>query len=169
MDVIAGEVAFLPELIASHAQGEISFEKISELRDRLCPEASQQSSVIGIVRGWPLPAVLVHAAPGLRRDQQRKLAQHAFDFHDGPQELLRAIHVRSNTHAERTALIIPENMRIPAESVISQVVEGGTTYLEAEEDLALWKSSSGRDLAPRPVYVKARRSWRGTDALILPR
>ena len=47
MDVIAGEVGFCPQLVRPHATGEISFEKIAELRERLCPDARMCSEVRG--------------------------------------------------------------------------------------------------------------------------
>ena len=51
VDVIAGAFGFLPELLRPLAEGQPSFEKIEEIRMKLCPEASQQASVIGIVMG----------------------------------------------------------------------------------------------------------------------
>ena len=168
MDVIAGEVGFCPELVRPHATGEISFERIADLRERLCPDASQQASLIGLVKSWPAPCVLVEARPGLRARERRSLAQGRFLFHDGPAEVLRAVKVTVNSAAERASMIVHRNMRIPGESVIAQVFENGVASLEAEEDLAWWTSSSGRGLAQRPVIVRARRGWQTAEALIVP-
>ena len=168
MDVIAGEVGFLPELVRPHATGEISFDRIADLREQLCPDASEQASLIGLVKSWPAPCVLVQARPGLKADERRSLAQGRFAFHDGPAAVLRAVNVTVNSAAESAGLTIHRNMRIPGESVIARVFENSVTSLEAEEDLAWWTSSSGRGLAPRPVTVRARRHWNAAEALIVP-
>lgn len=169
MDVIAGEVGFFPELVRLHATGEISFEKVSELRDRLCPDASQQASLIGFVKAWSTPCVLIQARLGLRDHERRALAQQTFEFHDAPTAVLRAIHVTPNTAAENAGILIPRNMRIPERSVIFKVFSDDLTALEADEDLGWWESSTGCGLDARSVMVKARRRWDTVDALILPR
>jgi hypothetical protein len=167
MDVIAGEVGFCPQLVRPHATGEISFEKITALRERLCPDASQQASLIGLVKAWPAPCVLVEARPGLKAHERRSLAQERFPFHDAPAAVLRAVNVTANGAAERIGMTVHRNMRIPDQSVITRVFEDGLTSLEAEEDLAWWTSSNGRGLAPRRVTVKARRRWDAAEALIV--
>ena len=168
MDVIAGEVGFCPRLVHSHATGDISFEKIAALRERLCPDASQQASLIGLVKSWPTPCVLVQARPALKTREQHSLAQERFAFRDAPTPVLRAIRVTINGAAERVGMTIHRNMRIPGRSVIGQVLENGASSLEAREDLAWWVSSDGRGLAPRPVSVRARRRGDAAEALIVP-
>ena len=168
MDVIAGEVGFCPELVRPHATGEISFDRIADLRDQLCPDASEQASLIGLIKSWPAPCVLVQARPGLKAHEHRSLAQGRFPFHDGPEAVLRAVNVTVSSAAERAGMTIHRNMRIPDESVITRVFKNSVTSLEAEEDLAWWTSSSGRGLTPRPVTVRARRHWDAAEALIVP-
>ena len=168
MDLIAGEVGFYPQIVRPHATGEISFEKVAELREELCPEASQQASLIGIVKAWPVPCVLVEARLGLKAHERQSLEQQWFPFHDGPAAVLRAVKVTTNTTAQDIGMIIHRNMRVPKQSVITQVFEDGLTNLEAQEDLAWWTSSSGRGLEPRPITVRARRHWETAQALIVP-
>ena len=168
MDVIAGEVGFCPELVRPHATGEISFDRIADLRDQLCPDASEQASLIGLIKSWPAPCVLVQARPGLKAHERRSLAQGRFPFHDGPEAVLRAVNVTVSSAAERAGMTIHRNMRIPDESVITRVFKNSVTSLEAEEDLAWWTSSSGRGLTPRPVTVRARRHWDAAEAMIVP-
>ena len=169
MDVIAGEIGFCPEVVRPHAIGEISFEGIADLREQLCPDASQQASLIGLVKSWPAPCVLVEARPGLKAHERRSLAQGRFSFREGPATVLRAVNVTVNRPAESAGLTIHRNMRIPGESVITQVFENSVASLEAEEDLAWWTSSSGPGLAPRRVRVRARCRWDdAADALIVP-
>ena len=168
MDVIAGEVGFCPQLVRPHATGKISFEKIAALRERLCPDASQQASLIGLVKAWPAPCVLVEARPGLKAQERRSLAQERFPFHVGPAEVLRVVNVTANSAAQRDDMTIHRNMRIPKQSVITRVFEDSLTSLEAEEDLAWWTLSRGGGLAPLPIAVKARRRWDAAEALIVP-
>src|SRR3989442_8258263 len=59
MDVIAGNFAFYSPMLRDHARGEISFETIEKLRKQLCSEASQRSSIIGTVKAWPNPCILI--------------------------------------------------------------------------------------------------------------
>ena len=167
MDVIAGVIGFFPELVQPHVVGEISFEQVSEIRGRLCPDASHQASLIGLVNAWPTPCVLVDARLGLRDRERRARSQGAFDFHDGPAPVLRAVHVTANAAAERSGILIPRNMRIPEQSVIARVLADGVDYLEAQEDLGWWQSSSGRALESRRMTVKARRRW-SRGGLLLP-
>ena len=169
MDVIAGEVGFSPQLVRPHAKGQISFEKIAKLREELCPDASQQASLIGLVKAWPSPCVLVEARRALKANERRSLMQERFSFNDGPVEVLRAVKVTANSAAERVGMTIHRNMRVPEQSVITQVFEEDSLIsLEADEDLAWWTSSSGHGLAPRPITVKARCRWDAAEALVVP-
>lgn len=169
MDIIAGEVGFFPQLVRPYATGEISFEKIAELREKLCPEASQQASLIGFVKAWPVPCVLVEARLGFKAHERRSLTQVRFPFHDGPTAVLRAVKVTANTAAKRVGMTIHRNMRIPKPSVITRVFEDSPISLEAVEDLAWWTSSSGLSLVPQPIKVKVRRHWEeAAEALIVP-
>jgi len=169
MDEIAGDVGFFPDLVRPMATGLISFSRLDEVRDRLCPEASQQASLIGLVNAWPTACVLVQAAPGLRESERRARSQGRFDFREAPTEVLRAIHVNANPPAHKLGMLIPRNMRIPPQSAISRVFAGDVEHETSNEDLGWWEASNGRALQARPVCVEARRRWGGVDALILPR
>lgn len=169
MDVIAGEVGFCSQLVHPHVTGEISFDEIEALRKKLCPEASQQASLIGFVNAWPAPCVLIQARLALKAQERRGLAQRNLAFHDGPKPVLRAAKVTANAAAESIGIIIHRNMRIPECSVIARAFEESSGSLEAAEDLGWWQSSSGSGLAARPVTVKARHRWDAVDALVLPR
>ena len=61
MEVIAGHFGFYGPFIKPRIGGTISFEAIEALRREVCPEASQQSALIGIVKAWPHPCLLVNA------------------------------------------------------------------------------------------------------------
>lgn len=166
VDIIAGAFAFFPEMVRAHARGPISFELVEEIRQLLSPQASRQSALIGIVKGWSTPCLLVHAELGLRKADKRKLAQGSFDFNDLPELQLRAVHVTQSEAARQTGLSIFPNMRVPEESVIYRVFSDGAGELEAEEDLSWWESSDGSRLKAEPVLVKARFAWNSVEALI---
>lgn len=169
VDVIAGAFGFLPDLVLPLAKGRPSFDRIEGIRVKLCPEASQQASLIGIAKAWPTPCILLQAQLALKRGERRGLAQGGFDFQEGPKEVLRAVQVTPNDAARAANFAIFPNMRIPKRSVINSVHEGDTADAEAFENLSWWESSDGSQLAGLNVLVQARSTWGGVQALITPR
>lgn len=168
MEVIAGTFGFWDEMIGRSARGEISFNSIEELRAKHFPEASKQASVIGIVRAWDSPCVLISATLGLRQNERRSLRQGAFDFAEKPSPELRATKVTANDAAREAGLVIFPNMRIPKKSVIYRVFSEGLDQDEATENLSSWSTREGNRLAPQVVLIKARRTFNGVEALITP-
>lgn len=168
VDVLAGEFGFFTDLVKPHSRGMISFEKIEEIRSLLCPNASQQASIIGISRAWPTPCILIRAEQALRKHEQRNSIQEAFGFAEQPQPVLRAIKSSSNEAARDAGLIIYPNMRVPENCVIAEVFREGTGESVRLEDLASWASSDGSTLDTCPVRVEARWARDGVDALVVP-
>lgn len=162
MDVIAGEIGFLPALVAKHAYGRITLEKIENLREELCPEASRQASVIGFVKAWPRPCLLVQARLATRKAHQRQ--DDGFDFHTPPSMALRAVKVTINEAARLKGILIPSNMRVPERSVIHRVFADGKS-LEAVEDLSWWESQ-GTARPALQVHVEARSHHDYVETLI---
>jgi hypothetical protein len=146
---------------------EISFETISALRNRLCPEASFQASLINFSKFWPSPCILIRAELGLKKAEEVLMAQQQlFDDHE-PQVRLRAAKITVSNQARESGLTIHRNMRIPEESVIYRAFEEQAGYVEASEDLGWWESK-GKRLKSCAVTVKARYAWNGVDALLIP-
>ncbi len=168
MDEIAGRFGFYPPLVHRHITGEISFELIEELRQQLCPEASLQSSLINFIKYWPTPCIFLRAEMGYRRDEEAKLAQQGFFFHDSPEAALRAVEVSANEKAREEGFAIHENMRIPEKSVVAQVFFGDSLSDEADEDLSWWETSKGIRLPARTIKVKARQIAQSIEALVFP-
>jgi hypothetical protein len=166
VDVIAGAFGFLPDLVRPLAIDLPSFERIEEIRMKLCPESSQQASVIGIVKAWPSPCVLVHAKVGLKRGERRQLEQGSFEFRAEPQAVLRAVQVSPNDSARDINLVIFPNMRVPERSVIYKVFSEGLSDAQAKENLSWWESSHGSQLHDWNIFVQARNAWDGVQALI---
>jgi len=165
IDIIAGTFGFYDPLIKKCTEGEVSFDAIENLRNQLCPDASWQSSLIGIVKAWPTPCFLVHAKKALKRGE--RLCQQTFAF-GTPVPALRAVKVTSNDSARDAGLIIFENMRIPSSSIISQAFNEGLDYAEREENLSDWVTSDGSRLQNSNVRIKVRANDNSVDALIIP-
>ena len=168
VDVIAGAFGFLPDLVTPHAKGEPSFEQFETIRMKVCPEASQQSSIIGIARAWPTPCILLQAQMALKRGEHRELTQGTFGFQEKPKEVLRAVQITSNDAARSANLVIFPNMRIPERSLIHKVFAGNNLDGQATEDLSWWESSDGSRLPSAKVLVQVRSVWGGVRALITP-
>jgi hypothetical protein len=166
VDVIAGAFGFLPDLVRPLAKGQLSFDQIENIRTKLCPEASQLSSLIGIAKAWPTPCILLQAQMALKRGERRELAQGTLGFQEKPKEMLRAVQVTSNDAAREANVVIFPNMRIPESSIINRVFAGDAVDGQAAEDLSWWESSDGSRLPSAKVLVQVRTSWDGVRALI---
>ena len=162
MDVIAGDLGFYAPLVARHAEGRISFERIEQLRGALCPEASVLAATIGFVKAWPRPALLMQARLATRKEHQR---QDGFDFYTPPSMALRAVKVTANEAARLKGVLIPPNMRVPDTSVIHRAFVNSDGPTSAAEDLSWWESQ-GRSLSSLPVHVEARRRHDSVEALV---
>lgn len=169
VDIIAGKFGFYNPLIRPLINGEISFEQIECLRQSLCSEASNQSSLIGFVKAWPEPCILVCCKEGLKKSESRQAIQCGFDFNIRPVPALRAIKVTANEATNEKGIKIFENMRVPKNSIIHDVYNGETDYAEAMEDLSWWETSSGDVLPKQKILIKAKNYWGDTYALIIPK
>ncbi len=169
MDVIAGNIGFFDEIVRRYATGPISFNAIADLKARLCPEASGQASVLGFVQAWPAPSLLVEARWGWKKRDADRVAQGSLKVTDAPDLSLRAVRVTANEAAREIDLFIPENMRVPKESVIARVLDSDHAEMKAYEDLSWWISSNGQQLGVLPIRVVARRTHLGVHAFITPK
>lgn len=164
MELIAGHFAFYGPFVKPHTSGGISFAAIETLRRTLCPEASQQSALIGMVKAWPSPCLLVNARLATKKEDT--LQRTLFDVTSGA--ALRAVHVTVNEAARKAKFIIYENMRVPESSIIHRVFHA-IPEGDALENFSSWETSKGVRLPDHLVEVKARRSWQSVDALIIPK
>lgn len=168
VDIIAGKFGFYNPLIKPLINGEISFEQIEALRQSLCPEASNQSSLIGFVRAWPEPCMLVLCKEAVKKSEMRQAIQSSF-FNDLPVPVLRAIKVTANEAAKELGIKIFDNMRVPKCSIIQNVYNHESDYAEALEDLSWWETSNGDVLPKQKILIKAKNYWGDTYALIIPK
>jgi hypothetical protein len=168
VDIIAGKFGFYSPFIKPHINGEISFEQIDFLRQSLCPEASNQSSLIGFVKAWPDPCILLLCKAGLKKSEARQAIQTSF-LDELPVPVLRAVKVTVNEAAKEMNIKIFENMRVPEHSIIHSVYNCMTDYAEALEDLSWWETSDGIILPKHNILVKAKNYWGNIHALIIPK
>jgi hypothetical protein len=169
IDLIAGRCGFHRAIVQRVASGPLSFETLDKLRTQLCPDSSRQASMIGFVSAWPRPCVLVQAELALKAEEERQLDQSPLlpATVTPPRHVLRATHLTINDLARDLNLGLFRNMRVPAESVITQVFRGDIDEASAVEDLSWWESK-GVHLPSRRVRVVAKRGFDGVDALLLP-
>ncbi len=167
MDVIASSVGFLPEFLPNVAKGELSFEAIAAIKKEFCPDASFQAAMIGIVKAFPSPCILVEAAMALKKDEVALRSQMGFGFRDGPMPTLRAVHATVNTAGCEAGVQFYKSWRVPTASVISDVYNCGG-YAEADENLSWWTTSNGKHLDALPVRVKAKKIGQSVQALMIP-
>jgi hypothetical protein len=165
MDVIAGRVGFYRPLLMPHLPEKLSFETIQEIQAQMCPSASRQSALIGVLSAWPKPALLLRAEVGVKKAEQSPPGQ-AFLWERPSRGQLRAVSVISNAEARNAGLNIYRNMRVPRSSVIAAATHT-SACLSANEDLSWWESSSKGPLPSRSVWVQALRNGEAVDALVL--
>jgi hypothetical protein len=169
MDIIAGELGFLPDFLPGDMREDVSFGAIERIRQECCPTASRQAAIIGIVKGLPKPCILLSAQLALRKSEASGLHQMVLDVGlSEPVPVLRAVHVTVNQAAQEEGIQVHKQWRVPKESVIARVFASGE-YAEATEDLSWWTTSGGSGLKKCPVLVKARKGWDAVEALIIPK
>lgn len=168
IDIIAGKFGFYEPFISKHAKGDASFELIEDLCSELCTESSYQAALIGFIKAWPKPCLLLYCEPSLKKGEQAMFNQVGFDFSESPTLRLRAVKITPSISATAIDLRIHQNMRVPEFSVIRSVFNGEADYAEAKENLSAWETSSGSCLPDRAVKVKAKRRGGGVYAIISP-
>jgi hypothetical protein len=167
VDVVAGTLAFYPEMVRAHAKGEISFEKIAELRRELCPSASQHSALLGIAKAWPTACVLLDVRLA-HKAAEVDSSQHSFAFKKVAGPTLRAVHVTLNEGARKLGIKVIPHFRVPTNSVIHRVFREQLPYAEAIEELSWWSSSDGTRWGGGTVKVKARFWSDSVQVLLIP-
>ena len=166
MDAIAARIGFLGSLFVPRLPSSLSFASIAALRSTLCPTASWTSLFSAIARVWPTPVVVVRAEMQVKTALQVPAGQGSFGFFAPPQGELRAVQAIGNDAARAAGFRIHRNMRVPATSVIARVFAAGGVD-EASENLSAWEVSDGSTLATCSIFVIARATSGGVDALVV--
>jgi hypothetical protein len=112
MDAIAADVGFLPDFLASTDTGKVSFERIRQIKEASCPEASGQAATIGIVKALPVPCILVGAKLALRKQERMATQQLALKIAETiSYPALRAINATVNQAAKDVGIRFHRNWR----------------------------------------------------------
>jgi hypothetical protein len=160
VDVIAGEFAYYAPMVLPYAKGPLTFEAIDAARVALCPEGSYHSALIGLVRVWPTPCVLIEAKWAGKKTTIPGDYFSSF--------ALRAVGALVNDVARMRGMQFHKNFRVPERSVIhkvfSEVLSGGS----AIECLSWWESSDGTSLDEQQMSVSAKRVGDTVYALLIP-
>lgn len=155
MDKIGGELAFYPPLFRPELHqlqrryGRPCFQLVEDLKNEVCPEASQIATAIAAIEQNEIPALLVTGRYSSKiSDQDNPSASWA----------LRAS-VRRNRAAGQAGLLIPWNYRIPPSSIIHRMFHEsfGLLHAHADERLGAWTSSDGSRLQDLPVHIEVRK------------
>jgi hypothetical protein len=165
VDVIAGEFSFYRSILTPQLKGEISFQKIEEIRASYSPEASMYSAILNISKNWPTPCLWIEAQLRGKKGQEN---QQTLDLGPAEPKPLRAIYANANDAARAVGLVIIPNFRVPKKSVIYRVYEEGLPSSQEYENLAWWETSDGTRLSECRVRVHAKRIGDSVHALIVP-
>jgi hypothetical protein len=177
MDEIAGHVGFYGPLYDRAFKGAhggktlLTFETVQSVIDRGFAEASFQATLNACTRRLPTPVIYLEAALGHKKAIKEEIEDDSprlFAFEEPPPEL-RAVRVVANEAAQAEGFVIPQNMRVPASSVIRSLFEAdGERDAANREDLGDWSDSKGNRLVGRGVAVEARKVFNRVIAIVQP-
>jgi hypothetical protein len=177
MDEIAGHMGFYgpffePVFRAAHAgKALLTFETVKAVQDGGFPEASFQATLNACARNLKSPVIYLEAALGHKKAVKEEIEDDSprlFSFEESPPEL-RAERAVANEAAQTEKFVIPQNMRVPATSVIRSLFEAdGERNAASREDLGDWSDSKGKRLEGRSVAVEARKVADRVIAIVQP-
>ncbi len=179
MDVIAGKIGFYdpifrPALEAEvHSQKQLSFDGVNRLRERACPAASFQATLIASAACTTAPVIYLEAGIAYKKSERAEISSRQLCLipRDPPRPHLRAVVVAPNEAATRQRLILHRNMRIPEESLINKhfiKTRGSETSATEQgiEDLSIWKHSDGSTVCEERAFVEVCRLGNRVISLI---
>lgn len=179
MDSIAAEIGFysplfVPPLRDEVAQSEfLTFDGVERVRDRACPEASFQATLNACVQRNDRPTILFDADMGYKKAEAAEVRRGQLAIFPGvtPAPRLRVANVIQNPEARATRFAIHKNMAVPAESLVARhfaetAGQASSASAEGEEDLSVWRRSSGETIGEGTVRIEARRIGGVLTALV---
>jgi hypothetical protein len=143
-----------PVLLAHVASGIDLLDAFDKTRIELAPGASREASFRAFTNLLPHPIVVLWCDYDCRAEDRRPGGSPSRSL------ALRAKTVIRNGAADAVGMQIPNNYRIPTDSVIAHASRGSWANVATEsDDLGRWRDSKGRTLARCPVKVTARGKW----------
>jgi hypothetical protein len=177
MDEIAGHVGFYGPLfdpvfqVAHRGKERLLFETVEAVVRQGFPDASFQATLCACARNLPTPVIYLEAGLGHKAMVKREIEDDSprlFAFEEPPPEL-RAVRVVANEAAQEEKFVIPQNMRVPASSVIRSLFQADSEREASDrEDLGMWSDSKGKRLKGRAVAVEARKVADRVIAIVQP-
>jgi hypothetical protein len=177
MDEIAGHAGFYgplfdPVFQAAHGgKALLTFETVEAVVRQGFPDASFQATLCACARKLPTPVIYLEAGLGHKAVVKREIEDDSprlFAFEEPPPEL-RAVRVVANEAAQGEKFVIPQNMRVPASSVIRSLFQADSEREASDrEDLGMWSDSKGKRLKGRAVAVEARKVADRVIAIVQP-
>jgi hypothetical protein len=166
VDRVASFLGFYEPLLRPYHITPLSFDLVHSVIDELCPEASWESAVRGVVGTWPYPAVWLRAELLRKRAEESGRSQPGGTFLAPKEPKLRISNAPAVSLGWPPAVKFRKQVRIPTGSVISAVFESGVPAA-ATEDLASW-DVSGVSFPSAPVRVMARQVASGiVEAMVV--
>jgi len=166
VDRVAAFLGFYEPLVRPYHIAPLSFDLVHSVIDELCPEASWESAVRGLVGTWPYPAVWLRAELRRKRAEEAGRSQAGFSFLSPKDPKLRISDAPAVSVGWPPGVNFRKQVRIPTGSVISAVFKSGVPAA-ATEDLALW-DVSGVSFPAVPVRVMARQVASGVvEAMVV--
>jgi hypothetical protein len=166
VDRVASFLGFYQPLLQPYFVNPLSFDLVQSIIDDLCPEASWESTVRGVVGSWPYPTAWLRAELLLKRREKDARSQTGCGFLTPTAAKLRISDAPALSEGWPAGVNFRKQVRIPPGSVIASVFESGALRA-AVEDLGLWDVSGAR-FPSMPVRVIARRVTPGiVEALVV--
>lgn len=161
-DIVASDFAFFAPIFMPVFRRElgketrVSFELVNRVRHRFCGEASAAATLNACVAAAPMPTIYLEAKLGHKKAEMERIQQ----GETGIVPSLRVLKSVPNAAARDARLHIPQNMRVPAASVIARVHSEGadvfSTHSASTESLSEWTTSQGGCLPNVEVVVEAK-------------
>lgn len=167
VDNIAAELAFLPDIVASHAarclqRFGVSFDSVDALRAAVAPEASRHAAALALIRHAERPAWHLRCKASLKPKEKRSLSDpNAPTATFEPK--LRVMEVSPNQAAKDSGIRVHPWMRVPETGIIAQSLDF-MRDLAGTEPLSSWVTSG--NVGEGLLYVDCRASAEQVFALI---
>lgn len=166
MDMIAGEIGFYGPIFrpaleeALSGQRRISFGLVDSLQTKFAPTASFQATLIACLKQTALAAAYVEAGWGYKKAELELInsGQLLLGGVSQPEAKLRVLNCSSNAGARDGKLRFHQNMEVPSSSIVSRRFHG-VDWSDglAQENLKIWRHSSGSNLGDLDVEIETRR------------
>jgi len=178
-DQIAGLVAFYEPLFKPVFQMEtggapLTFPIIERVRLNTAPEASFHSAALACVRLCRHPTLFVKLERRYRAREQRRQSAGQLPLpisaETATQPQLRIAQCYANAAAQRSALEIFRQMRVPPQSLLTRVFESGyDSDATGNEDQSWWETSKDGPLTALPLTVHGYRRGAHVYGMLCPR